>query len=103
MFEEVRKVFNRYKGTIEETDRSLTLRSKNDIFGHKIECDCSISLLDSKEWPYAVDVCEKTYQKLGGRGYPCKTIKEAVYVIEECLKAFNFEEERQMSLFDYEY
>ena len=100
MFEEVRKVFKGYKGTIEETEKSITIKAKNDIFGHKIDCDCSVSLLENSENPYGVDVCEKTYRYLGGRGCPCRDMDEVISVLKECLKVFNFEEERQLSLFD---
>ena len=101
VFRLVERLFSRYKGIIQKTEKGVAIYASNDFFGKQIDCVCSVSLLESEKYPYAVDVNEKTYAIKGGRVYPCKDIHEVEYALIECLKAFNFEEEKQMSLFDF--
>ena len=101
VFRLAERLFSRYKGIVQVEEKSVAIYASNNFFGKKIDCVCSVSLLDSNEYPYAVDVNERTYAIKGGRGYPCKDINEVEYALKECLKAFNFEEEEQISLFEF--
>lgn len=104
VFKLAERIFNRYEGKVLVEENSVSITARNDFEeAHYIECECSVGLLASKEWPYCVDVHEHTYCIKGGRGVPCKDEKEVEEALIACLQGFNFREKRQMSLFeDYE-
>lgn len=101
VFKLAERIFNRYEGKVLVEEKSVSITARNGFEdAHHIECKCSVSLSGSIEWPYAVDVHEHTYCIKGGRGMPCKDVKEVEEALIACLQEFNFREKKQLSLFD---
>lgn len=101
VFRLAERIFNRYEGNILIEDEKASITAKNDLGEeHHVECQCSVGLLTSEEYPYGVDAWEHTYCIKGGRALPCRNEKEVEEALIACLQAFNFKEKRQLSLFD---
>ena len=100
VFRLAERLFRRYRGIVQKNEGSVAIRAQNNFFGKRVGCVCSVSLLGSDEYPYSVDASEETCSVKGGVGFPCKCANDVERALGECLKEFNFEEERQMSLFD---
>lgn len=97
------RVFKEFKGIISREDNSISLTAKNLFFGKRVECKCIVNNFtgDNLTFKYGVDVFEKTYQIMGGRGYPCKDLEEVEEVLRTFLKGYHFEVNTQMNLFDF--
>lgn len=101
VFKLAERIFNRYEGKLLAEEKSVSITARND-FGvvRNVECQCSVGLLNSKEWPFSVYAWENTYCIKGGQSVPCRNEKEVEEALIDCLQAFNFREKRQLSLFD---
>ena len=101
VFEFAKRVFSKYKGIITSDENGVCITADNN-FGEKIvKTECSVSLLNSIEWPYSIYAEEKTFSIKGGIGRPCKDFNEVKENLENTLQAFKFELNEQMSLFEF--
>lgn len=106
-------LFNGYVGKITTTTNSIKITAINvlqkccvntetgivDRENKKVECYVEITKNDNGT--YSLDACEKTYEIIGGVGYPIKDYKELKEQCESLLKRYNFvrKQAEQLSLF----
>ncbi len=102
-FRQVVGAFRDYVGTIEVTDKCVSIQHNNVITddGQRVPCKVSVHLLCSK-YPFAYDGFEKTYRILGGCGGPSNDIADAIEHAIHLLDRYKFEHKtgyEQLTLF----
>ena len=100
-FDFVEKIFRQWKGKITRTEQSIFIENENMLKDKKIDCKVEVGYLKNEKYPYYVDACEKTYCIIGGCGCPCENEKEVVLEVNRVLQRYKFEQEYQLSLFDF--
>ena len=101
IFKVAENKFIEWEGKITHEEDYICLTAFNMIEGKRIECHCKVGCLSSKDYPFYVDIDEKTACILGGCGCPCVNEKEVEETIDRLLPKWQFRRKEQISLFDF--
>ena len=87
-------LLEQYKGQIKADGSSLTIENTNTLewMGERKKVNCHVRIYENEgKYPFIVDAEEKTISIIGGCGFPCHNLDDALFWAERLLGRYKFE------------